>query len=388
MNSGINPYAFAVNSPLLDAFAIPLRTLVNHNWMASPYLPTAQLVFAIVERVVPQNITIFQIAAVGFDLLTGWLVLDILCMLGLPRWNVLVYLWNPLVIIEFSHSAHVDAVMISFMMLAFWFLIKESNQSKAYLSGSVFALAAAILTKFLPILLLPIFWWRWGWEKRMVFFILLVLALGVFIPGAGWGIFGPVDGTGIFGALRIYIQGWNYNGSIYHWLEVWLSGYATPGAVPIDLVGKAPIYIAKAITIALLGSAALLTGWLSWRIVKFEHYTLDDRNLALIRLALLPLGAYLLLTATVHPWYVTLIVPLTTFLIPKDDESIGIKRFLWPWIYFSIAVTLSYLTYLDPVNLREFRWVRLMEYIPFYGLLGWAVIQYIRESKKTQSLLV
>jgi len=42
---GINPYAYPVNSPLLDGIEIHMRALVNHNWMASPYLPVAQLLF-------------------------------------------------------------------------------------------------------------------------------------------------------------------------------------------------------------------------------------------------------------------------------------------------------------------------------------------------------
>jgi len=387
LNSGVNPYAFPVNAPLLDPLANSLRSLVNHNWMASPYLPASQLVFAIVEAIIPQSMLAFQVAAAFFDLLTGWFVLDILRLLGLPRKNVLVYLWNPLVIIEFSHSAHVDALMICFMMLAFWFLVKESQQKKGGSLGSVIALSAATLTKFLPILLIPIFIWRWDWKRQMIFAAVLFVALGVFIPGAGLGLFGPLDGTGVFGALRIYIQGWNYNSGIYHWLEVWLSGYATPGAVPVDLVGKTPIYMAKAITTILLAITVLLTGWLAWRIQKSDQQNIHDQNLALIRLSLLPLGAYLLLAATIHPWYVTLIIPFLPFLIPKDAQSPNIKLFLWPWVYFSIVVTLSYLTYLNPDNFRETTWVRLLEYIPLYGLLGWAFIQS-KKSKNTQSLIV
>ena len=45
-NAGVSPYAHAVNSPLLDAFDTPQRALVNNNWMASPYLPAAQALFA------------------------------------------------------------------------------------------------------------------------------------------------------------------------------------------------------------------------------------------------------------------------------------------------------------------------------------------------------
>jgi hypothetical protein len=87
MNTGVNPYAHPVNSPLLDQFDSPQRALVNHNWMASPYLPAAQLLFAIVYRLVPDSPLAFQVTAVILDLLTGWLVIDLLRRLGLPRTN-------------------------------------------------------------------------------------------------------------------------------------------------------------------------------------------------------------------------------------------------------------------------------------------------------------
>ena len=45
-NARVNPYLHAVNSPLLDAYTTPLRALVNNEWMASPYLPAAQGLFA------------------------------------------------------------------------------------------------------------------------------------------------------------------------------------------------------------------------------------------------------------------------------------------------------------------------------------------------------
>jgi 4-amino-4-deoxy-L-arabinose transferase-like glycosyltransferase len=382
LNSGINPYALPVNSQVLDAFDIPLRALVNHNWMASPYLPVAQLVFAVVEFLIPQNILVFRATAVLFDLLTGWLVLDILRRLRLPGRNVLIYLWNPLVIIEFADGAHVDAVMIFFIMFAFWFLLKETHTDNSNSFGSTVALAAATLTKFVPVLLVPIFWWRWEWKNRIVFGSILLLAVGLFVPGAGFGIVGPLDGTGVFGALRIYFQWWNFNSGIYHWLEVLISGYTTPGAVPVEIVGQTPIYIAKAITVAFLGIAVFLTGWVAWKINKSDQQNNQEQVLILIRLAMVPLGAYLLFTATIHPWYVILIIPLLPFLYQKNAQSPNTKPFIWPWIYFSIAVTLSYLTYLDPNNLRETTWVRLVEYIPFYALLGWAIGYVFVERKK------
>ncbi len=92
----------------------------------------------------------------------------------------------------------------------------------------------------------------------------------------------------------------------------------------------------------------------------------------MLRLATVPLGAYLLLTTTVHPWYVAIIIPLLPFLMPGTGEATRSGRFIWPWIYLSAAVSLSYFTYLDPANLREYDWVRIVEYGPTLLLLVWA----------------
>jgi len=84
---------------------------------------------------------------------------------------------------------------------------------------------------------------------------------------------------------------------------------------------------------------------------------------------LVTLGAYLLLTATVHPWYVTLIAPLLPFLAPRGPRERPMAFVLAAGLYLAAAVPLSYLTYLDPENLMEYPWVRFVEYVPPYLLL-------------------
>ena len=357
--AGVNPYAHAVNSPDLDWLDSPQRGLVNNDWMASPYLPVAQVLSAAVYRGVPDSPLAFQVIAVALDLLTGWLVVDLLGRVGLPRALSLVYLWNPLVIVEFAHGAHVvDALMLCLMMLALWLMI-----ARRFRVLSAIALAAATLTKGLPVLLMPLLVRRWRFGPTILYGGLVVAACAVFAQGAGWGLVGPLDGEGVFGAMRIYGAYWNYNGGVYHWLEVLLSGYPTPGAVSPEIVGWQPIAIAKGIVgVALL--VVLAAVWVRGR-------RCDD-DVSLLRLAVVPLGAYLLLATTVHPWYVTLALPVLPFLARPEGRARA-SRHLMPWLYVAAAVNLSYLTYLDPANLREYDTVRLLEYIPLYLLLIWSV---------------
>ena len=369
-NAGVSPYALPVNSSLLDAYDSPQRALVNNNWMASPYLPAAQALFAVAYRLIPDSFLAFQVAAVLLDLLTGVLVMDLLRRLGLPGTRVLIYLWNPLVVVEFAHGAHVvDALMICLMMVGLWSLVAAATRHRLAVSNarsrlfSVLALAGATLAKMLPVLLLPVVARRWGWRYVLLYAALVVLAAAIFASGPGWGLLGGLDGTGLFGAIRIYAAYWNYNGGLYHWLEIALSGYPTPGAVPLEVVGPGPIRSAKLISLGTLGLVLLGVWRWSWR---------SEDDLAMLRLAIVPLAAYLLLATTVHPWYATLIIPLLPFLTPRRQEDNSISRYLLPGIYFTGAVALSYLTYLDPVNPREYDAVRLVEYVPLYGMLIWA----------------
>ena len=196
-NAGVNPYAHIVDSPLLDRFDSPQRSLVNHSWMASPYLPAAQVFFAAVYRLGPDSPLAFQIAAVLLDLLTGWLVTDLLRQLGLPGARALIYLWNPLVVVEFAHGAHVDALMICLMMAVFWALVvrasvaRRSRLWRLASAVSVVTLAAATLTKGLPVLLLPVVARRLGWRQTVVTLGLVIAACVPFALGAGWGLVAP-----------------------------------------------------------------------------------------------------------------------------------------------------------------------------------------------------
>jgi hypothetical protein len=201
---------------------------------------------------------------------------------------------------------------------------------------------------------------RWNWKPTVLYIGLLIAGCVSFALGAGWGLTGPLDGEGLFGALRIYAARWNYNGGLYHWLEIALSGHYTPGAVPANVVGQGPIQAARLLVTLALG-LVLIAVW------RDGWWGADD--VALLRLAMIPLAAYLLLTTTLHPWYVTLIIPLLPLAASERGEATPSFRLILPWLYFSAAVPLSYLTYLDLDNLREYEWVRLIEYVPLYLLL-------------------
>ena len=356
---GISPYAYAIEAPELDYLDIPQRSQANNTWMASPYLPAAQWIFASHAFVFPLKPIFLQITMIIFDLLSGLLLTRLLTMAALPRHYLLLYLWNPLVIIEVAHSAHIDAWMILLTLLAVWLTFRsegtEEWSSKRWAKlAAPLALALATLTKILPVLVVPILFWRWSWWQRFVYGAATV---GLLLPAAmraGWGLTGPLSGTGLFGALRIYSDQWKFNSGIFHWLERELS----------QLSVADPLAVAKQIGLGLVLVVLFISWWLARQRREMR---------ATLRLTAVPFMAYILLTPTVHPWYVLVLVAWLPFQPPGRGESRWLWLWVLPWLYLCGTLIFSYLTYLDPQNFGELEWVRRLEWLPTLALLLVAV---------------
>ncbi len=362
-HQGVSPYMHAIDSPALDHLEVPVRGLANNAWMASPYLPAAQGVFYGVTAVFPLKPIFLQGIMVIFDLLSAWLIARLLALALLPGRRLMIYLWNPLVIIEVAHGAHIDAWMILLALLAVYLALRQSGgrdiipwfrQSKSisYLAHflSPLFLALGTLTKLLPVLLLPVLFWLWNWPQRVFYALVTLLLLLPFGMSAGWGLSGDLDGTGLFGAIRIYADQWNFNSGIFHWLEVWL-----------DKLGvDKPLGMAKGIVVLLL-LVVVTAVWIAARKRTATRTAL--------RIMSVPLIGYVLLTPTFHPWYLLLLLAFVPFLAPAEDESPWRWLLAAPWLYLSGALVFSYMTYLDPLNYGELEWVRQVEWIPTILLL-------------------
>ena len=374
--NGVSPYAYPIDASQLDWLDVPFRAQANHAWMASPYMPAAQWFFAAIALFYPLDPHSFQVAAVLFDLGTAFILTRLLATVALPSHRLLIYLWNPLVIVETAQGAHVDALMVFLIMLAVYAMVlsaraggggREAANKIAVSRRPSFSLLApallalATLTKLIPVFLTPIFWWRWSWGSRLLYGY---LTLGMLVSPAlraGWGLSDDLDGKGLFGALRIYNAQWNFNSGLFRWLEDWLES--------MDIAD--PMVQAQEISYFLMFLLLLFV----WR--QFPHFNFDLR--AVLRWLAVPLGGYLLLATTIHPWYLLVLMPFLPFLAPADNEPK--KLWLWalPWLWLSGIVTLSYLTYVDPENLSDLDWVRQVEWLPTLFLLGIAFFRGFRK---------
>ena len=87
-------------------------------------------------------------------------------------------------IFEFGASGHIDALIICFIALA---LLARARE-KFELAG--FALGAATLTKFYPVILLPAIYGRWDRKLPIAFAATVVLCYLPYVIGVGAGVLG------------------------------------------------------------------------------------------------------------------------------------------------------------------------------------------------------
>ena len=341
VTEGVNPYSNVINAAELDPYEIPARRLANNENLSSPYLPAANGVFGLAAALLPSNPLSMQVVMTLFDLGAAVLITKLLAIAQLPARRVLLYLWNPLVIIETAHAAHLDAFMI-FLALAALVLAFKPGRPSEYGSPVVFSLA--VLTRPIPLLLAPVLFWRWTWPQRLLAVatsVALVVPFG-FSP-AGFGLGDTTTGRGVFGSARVYSQDFRFNAGIAHWLE--------------NSIGRSASGAIVAIAMAVVG----VITWLLARRAASPR--------ALLRLSVLPLIAYVTLTPVLHPWYLTILLVMLIFVTPAATEGADRWLLLAPWFYLAAASPLSYLTYRNPDAFAELGWVRWVEWYPSLALL-------------------
>lgn len=356
LSLGVNPYAERVDSPALDAYTTPVRSKVDQAWMATPYPPLAEAAFSLGYSATPDSPRALQVGFTLFDLGTAWLILLLLKELGVRQSRVVLYLWNPLIVVEFAHSGHVDAMMTFFMLLALLWTIKGRQ------TGSAIALGLAVISKIFPIALTPAFLRRWGIRRALLFAAVITLPYLPFL-GAGLGLDAGSDGTGIFGAARIYAAQWQTNAGLFHWLVVAISPIAEDPAGWVKVLGLTAVVG--------VGIWILLRPW--WRTRREDAARVIDESALIISLIVL-------FSAAFFPWYLTWLLALLAPLSYREEP--GRVLFIVAWVYFSAAVNLSYLFYLDPANPREIEWVRAVEYLPTFALLAGSVAAQVLGERK------
>lgn len=281
--SGINPYAYAAAAPevahLRDGTIYPR---LNHPTWRTIYPPGAQTFFRGVYAVAPDSVWAIKIALGAVELLGLALLVALLRALELPRQRIVVYAWNPLVLVEVWGSAHLDALVVTGVIGVA--LAAVTHRGTA--AGALLGLAA--LVKLYPAILLP--WLVRVAGVRTLIAFALVVALG----------YAPALNSGLL-AL----------GSLPRYLD---QEYFNPGLV-------------RSLVDSPIVSAVALAGWVGWVVSRRRRATFAEGALALM-------GGAVVVSPNVFPWYALWIVPFLAI------------RPAFMWIAFTGTVAFAYAFFL------------------------------------------
>jgi hypothetical protein len=220
----------------------PLFQYTNWPDYTSPYGPLWLLLSAglalLAGNSLVWNVCLFKIVAViGYFACAG-LIAAILRARGRPALpGVVLWLWNPLVLLEYPGAGHNDVLMLAGLLLGLWL----------YLSGrarlALAAVATAAMVKSVALVILPLLLWHQlaplaSWRERAKATLRLTWAPALII-GVTLGPFWA--GAATFGPLR---ESSHYYSSAGHvarivlerFLAPWPSGEIVRGTIAIVLV--------------------------------------------------------------------------------------------------------------------------------------------------------
>src|SRR5580693_4337036 len=150
---GYNPYLVVPSDPAVRGLHTTETRNLNNPDLPSPYPAGAQLFFRAVTAIHESTFAL-KVAFVLCDFAIVFVLLDVLRRNEREAHLVLAYAWNPLLAIEVAGSGHIDIVGALLLLISFAALGRRWRT----LAAVAFGLAVAV--KFLPIVLLPLYWKR------------------------------------------------------------------------------------------------------------------------------------------------------------------------------------------------------------------------------------
>ncbi len=203
---GINPFLVVPDQPAVAWTHTDETRLMPSVHDRTPYPAAAQLFFRGIVSIADSS-RLMKAALVVCDLLTMVVLLAWLRDTRRSPWLVLVYAWNPLVILEIAHSGHIDALGSLWIAVSAWMLSTNRGMRAAI------AFVIAVAVKLLPIVLIPLYWKRMRVRDGVV--AALVLAV-LYLPFAS-------AGTLPLGAVPNVIEYVRFNGPAFKHLALLMS---------------------------------------------------------------------------------------------------------------------------------------------------------------------
>lgn len=281
---GYNPYLVVPSDPAVNVLHTSETRSLNNPDLPSPYPPGAQLFFRAVTAI-HESVLAFKVIFVLCDLAIALVLLDLLRSSGRGAHLVLAFAWNPLLAIEVAGSGHIDIVG------ALLLVISVAALARGWRSLAALAFGLAVAVKFLPLVLLPLYWKRVRVRDAALTAVLVALLYLPFLNHARV----PT------GSLGRYVQGFRFNGPVFAVLD-----HVAP-----------PVFLAAMAVVVGFMTAAFLRRTSSTSASAFAW----------------PMAASLLCAPVVFPWYLLWLLPFltsaSTLLIIVWTVSVSLTYVQW-----------------------------------------------------------
>jgi alpha-1,6-mannosyltransferase len=329
---GYNPYIVIPSDPTLAGLHTPETRTLNHPDLASPYPPGAELFFRAITAI-HESVFALKIAFVFCNFAIALVLLDVLRRSGQGAHWALAYAWNPLLAIEVAGSGHIDIVGALLLLLSFAAL------GRRWRTAAAIAFGLSVAVKFLPIVLLPVYWKR----VRIPDGVLAAVVVGLlYVPFLDHGRV-PI------GSLGTYVQSFRFNDPVFAVLE---------------RVASPQIVVGIAVLIGFLVAIWLRRKSAAWSFDSFAQTFAW------------PMAASLLCAPVVYPWYLLWLLP---FLRPASTLPL--------MIWTASIIPTYYVWHLRRLGLPWMvpGWIMLLEYGSVAIAVAIVALRRIKRSAIPQS---
>ncbi len=344
-NAGINPFeqlpSFYINHSEAAPVGInqELFDKLNSKDYFTIYPPVNQLIFIIatwISSTVQGAAIVMRLFIIAAEIGSLYVIKKLLKAYHLPAKNILLYVLNPLVILELTGSLHFEAIAIFFVLLSVYLLKKR----KSIFSALSFALS--VCTKLNPLIFLPVIATRLSFSKTLKYYLFAALFIAMFfVP-----LYDIQFVKGMTSSFSLYFQKFEFNASIYYLIrEV---GYYVKG---YNVIGTAGKFLALTTFVVIL-----LYTFVVWRRQGVNTAYQSKRNGNLLVSFLWMYCIYLIFTTTLHPWYVTPLVAYSIF-----------SRYRFP-ILWSGLIFFTYFNYYND-TFHEHIGIVIVEYAMVYAFM-------------------
>ncbi|MEX0821632.1 MAG: class I SAM-dependent methyltransferase [Rhodothermales bacterium] len=325
---GYNPY---LHVPSDDEMAVfrdePIFERLNSAHYYTVYPPVSQLIFRVGAIFYDQGWQVSYFVIKGILALFELAAVLVLSRILRPR-RLLLYAWNPLVLIAGAGQAHGEAAAVFFLSVAIVALHK-----KKWGGWAAASIACAGWVKLYPFVLLPFVWRRYGWRS-------VVTGVGTAVLLASPYLHADVLGN-VRQSLDLYVRLFEFNAGPYYAVKEIFR--AATGLDWSKQLGPA----FQVLYLVLLPALYVLDWKLDWS---------PRRAFALT------IGLFFVLATTVHPWY---LLGILVLVAPAQRPS-------WHWIWLGVLSLGTYLLYVDG---PYWIWVIL-------GWGGWALLGAYRYRRR------